>query len=100
MGFVEENINEIIENKRECDSSFRKAWDESREEYRLIGEMTEIRKANKISQKKLAEMTGSRQQMISRMEKKENVPTLRSFCNILNALGYELKIVKQQNNRL
>ena len=42
-------------------------------------------------------MTGTRQQVISRIEKKENSPSLKSFCNILNALGYELQIVKRRS---
>ncbi len=70
-------------------------WDESREEYRLIGEMIALRKSEGMTQEELAELTGSRQQVISRIEKKENSPTLKNFCAILNALGYELQIVKK-----
>lgn len=97
MGFVQVNITEEIEKKRNQSPEFKKAWDESREEYRLIGEMISIRKQNKISQSKLAEITGNKQQVISRIEKKENNPSLKMFCNILNALGYELHIVKKMN---
>lgn len=97
MGFVQVNITEEIEKKRNQSPEFKKAWDESREEYRLIGQMISIRKQNKISQSKLAEITGNKQQVISRIEKKENNPSLKMFCNILNALGYELHIVKKMN---
>ena len=86
-----------IEKKKRENPEFKKVWDDSREEYRLIEEMTVLRKAERITQSDLAEMTGSRQQVISRIEKKENSPSLRCFCNILNALGYELKIVKRKN---
>ena len=89
MSFVNENINQVIETKREADADFKKAWDDSREEYRLIGEMISLRKQEKMTQGELAELVGSRQQVISRIEKKENSPSLRSFCNILSALGYE-----------
>lgn len=75
---------------------FEQMWEESREEYRLIGEMISIRKAEKVTQTELAELTGSKQQVISRIEKKENSPSLRMFCNMLQALGYELQIVKRQ----
>lgn len=95
MSFVNENINQVIETKRETDADFKKAWDDSREEYRLIGEMISLRKQEKMTQGELAELVGSRQQVISRIEKKENSPSLRSFCNILSALGYELRIVKR-----
>ena len=95
MSFVNENITQVIETKREADADFKKVWDDSREEYRLIGEMISLRKQKNMTQGELAELVGSRQQVISRIEKKENSPSLRSFCNILSALGYELKIVKR-----
>lgn len=98
MPFVQIDINEVINSKREKDIEFYKMWDESREEYRLIGEMIALRKAEKITQKELASMLGSKQQVISRIEKKENSPSLKFFCNILNALGYELHIVKKSNS--
>lgn len=95
MSFVKIDIEQKIEQKRTEDEQFKKLWDDSREEYRLIGEMTALRKAGKITQEELARLTGSRQQVISRIEKKENSPSLKSFCNILSALGYQLKIVKK-----
>ena len=61
----------------------------------LIDEMITLRKAQNLSQKELAEMTGNKQQAISRIEKKENSPSIKTFSNILTALGYELKIVKK-----
>lgn len=95
MPFVNVSLNEAIETKRKNEPEFKKAWDDSREEYRLIGEMVSLRKAKKVTQGELAKLTGSKQQVISRIEKKENSPSLRSFCNILSALGYELQIVKR-----
>ena len=95
MSFVKVDIEQKIEQKRTEDEQFKKLWDDSREEYRLIGEMTALRKAGKITQEELARLTGSRQQVISRIEKKENSPSLKSFCNILSALGYQLKIGKK-----
>lgn len=97
MPFVQVHIANEIEKEKEKSLEFEKAWDESREEYRLIGEMINIRKQKKMTQSKLAEITGNKQQVISRIEKKENNPSLRMFCNILNALGYELHIVKKTN---
>ncbi len=96
MPFEQLNVQEEI-NKRKCNSKeFEQLWEESREEYRLIGEMISIRKAKRVTQVELAELTGSKQQVISRIEKKENSPSLRMFCNMLQALGYELQIVKRQ----
>lgn len=97
MPFTNVNIDQVIETKRKNEPEFKQAWDDSREEYRLIGEMISLRKANKMTQGELAELIGSKQQVISRIEHKENSPSLKSFCNMLGALGYELQIVKRSN---
>lgn len=95
MPFVEMNVQEEIQKQKSNSEAFAKEWDESREEYKLIGEMIALRKAGKITQSQLAAVTGNKQQVISRIEKKENSPSLRLFCNLINALGYELHIVKK-----
>lgn len=64
-------------------------------EKELIEEVINLRKQQNISQNELAELTGDKQQAISRMEKKEHSPSLKLFCNMVNALGYELRIVKK-----
>lgn len=64
-------------------------------EKELIDDLTKLRKEQNISQSKLAEITGNKQQAISRTEKKEHSPSLKLFCNMVNALGYDLKLVKQ-----
>lgn len=95
MAFKHLDINQEIEKKRKENLKFKKAWDESRDEYRLIGEMISLRKEKQITQSQLAELTGNKQQVISRIEKRENSPSLKTFCNLINALGYELQIVKK-----
>lgn len=97
MPFVQVDIDKEIEKHCKESPSFAKAWNESREEYKLIGEMISLRKAEKITQSQLAAITGSKQQVISRIEKKESSPSLKIFCSILSALGYELQIVKKQS---
>ena len=95
MPFVQINVDKEIGKRKKENQSFEKKWNESREEYRLIGEMIKLRKQEKITQNKLAELTGCKQQVISRIEKKENKPSLRLFTNMLDSLGYELQIVKK-----
>ena len=87
MPFKTVCIKDEIEKQRENDPAFRKAWDDSRAEYELIGQMIRLRK--------LAEITGNTQQFVSRIERKETIPTIRMFSKLLNALGYELRIVKK-----
>ncbi|MCD8327329.1 MAG: helix-turn-helix domain-containing protein [Lachnospiraceae bacterium] len=64
-------------------------------ETELINEMVEIRKKQNMSQGQLATMVGSKQQVISRIEQRENSPSVKMFANLIHALGYELKIVKR-----
>ena len=58
--------------------------------------MISLRKQEGITQSQLAVITGNKQQVISRIEQREHVPSLKLFSNILDALGYEIKIVKKQ----
>lgn len=97
MPFVEVNVHNEIEKQRQNNPEFRKVWDESRAEYKLIGEMISLRKQENITQKELAELTGNKQQVISRIERKESIPTIRAFSRMLDALGYELQIVKKKS---
>ena len=62
---------------------------------KLVENLIAIRKKENISQKDLAEMTGNSQQAISRFEQQTHSPSLKMFTNIVHALGYELKLVKQ-----
>lgn len=61
MPFVELNVQDEINKRKSESKSFEKAWDNSREEYRLIGEMISLRKSEKITQNHLAVLTGNRQ---------------------------------------
>ena len=64
-------------------------------EKELIDQIVSIRKEQNISQNRMAELTGNKQQAISRTEKKEHSPSLKMICNMVNALGYDLQLVKQ-----
>ena len=66
----------------------------TKQEEKLIDEMIKIRKEQNISQNQLAKLTGNKQQAVSRLENKEHSPSLKLFCSMINALGYDLKIVK------
>lgn len=94
MPFVKIDIQQEINTRKALSSEFAETWEESREEYRLIDEMIVARKQEKLTQAELAELIGSKQQVISRIEKKESSPTLKMFCKLLRVLGYEMKIQK------
>lgn len=66
----------------------------SDKEKELIDELIHIRKEQNMSQIDLARLTGNKQQAISRLETKEHSPSLKLFYSMVNALGYDLKLVK------
>lgn len=95
MPYAEIDVNKTIEEKCAQSPEFKKAWEDNKEEFRLIGEMISLRKQQNITQRELARLTGNKQQVISRIEKRQNTPSIKTFSSILNALGYELQIVKR-----
>ncbi len=93
MPFEKVNVSQIITGTLASDSELKTLWDESRMEYRILGELAKLRKEKGISQISLAEMTGNKQQVISRIENRENSPTLKTVCGILDVLGYDIQLV-------
>lgn len=66
------------------------------DEEKIIDQFIEIREKENVTQSELAKRIGSKQQAISRLEKKEHSPSLKLFYSLVNALGYELQIVKRE----
>lgn len=93
MPFVAVNIDEYIERQRQDKPDFKSAWDSSREEYRILGELLELRKQSGLSQSALAKKSGLKQQAISGLENHENSPTLKTICAILDSVGYQIRLV-------
>jgi len=93
MPFKEFDVDRYIEKRRESDSEFKEAWDSSRTEYRILGELIKLRKEKGMSQVELAKKTGHKQQVISRMENKESSPTLKTFCALADELDVEIRLV-------
>ncbi len=89
------DLSKEITKKATSNPEFLKLWNESENEYELLFQVIGLRKMNNLSQKDLAKLTGTRQEVISRMESRKNSPSLANFCKIVNSLGYELKIEKK-----
>ena len=96
MPFKKINVNQTIADKLTADPELKQLWDESRTEYRLLGNLVKLRKEKGLSQVELAELTGNKQQVISRIENRENSPTLKTFCGILDVLGYDVLLVPRE----
>ena len=61
----------------------------------LIDQIIKIRKEENITQAELAERTGNTQQAISRFEQKTHSSSVKLLASIINALGYEVQLVKK-----
>ena len=96
MPFEKIDIKQTINDTLAADPELKRMWDESRTEYSVLGELVKLRKAKGISQVELAEKTGNKQQVISRIENKENSPTLKTLCSILDVLGYDIQFVPRE----
>ena len=93
MPFKKINVNAVIEQQRETDREFKEAWDSSKMEYALIGQLVAIRKEKELSQGDLAVKLDKTQQAISRIENRTVSPSLKMICSMADSLGYELKLV-------
>ena len=96
MPFVKVDFNEILNKTINADPELKRMWDESRTEYRVLGELVKLRKEKGLSQIELAEKSGNKQQVISRIENRENSPTLKTLCGLLDVLDYEIQFVPKQ----
>jgi predicted transcriptional regulator len=61
-------------------------------EYKIIEEIITARQEKKLTQKDLAELVGTRQSNISRLESGNYNPTLEFLNKIARAIGKELEI--------
>ena len=69
-------------------------------EVALIGKMIEAREKKGISQRKLAELSGVKQPAIARLESMKATPQIDTILKLLVPLGYTLKIVPLQEERI
>ena len=99
MPFEKVDINKTIKDTLNADSELKQMWDDSRTEYHVLGELVKLRKEKGISQVELAEKSGNKQQVISRIENKENSPTLKTLCGILDVLDYDIQFVPRHIQR-
>ena len=81
--YLEENLK---------DKEFKKYYDEYGKQLEIAYQILQLRKKKKISQQKLADMIGTTQSNIARMEAgRQNFSTL-TLQKIAKAFGYDLKI--------
>ena len=93
MPFKAIDVDQLIQEKLDADPELKDMWDSSRTEFRLLGELIKLRKEKGISQIELAQKSGHKQQVISRIEKKENSPTLKTLCALADVLDVDIQLV-------
>jgi DNA-binding XRE family transcriptional regulator len=98
MPFKQIDVDKLIKEKLDADPELKEIWDSSRMEYRLLGEFIRLRKEKGISQNDLAKMSGYKQQAISRIEKKENSPTLKTMCALADVLEVDILLVPRHQS--
>ena len=88
-------INEIVAEYPEVQEDL----DEFDREYEFRKKLVLARKEAGLTQKEIEAKTGLAQKAISRLENDTDVsPSVKTLRKYLNALGYELDIVKAANN--
>ncbi|SKC70476.1 helix-turn-helix domain-containing protein [Maledivibacter halophilus] len=98
MPFVKVNVKEEINQMKKADPKFAEAYDAVKKEAELIRQAKKLRKELGVTQPEIAEISGMTQQMISRMEKLGNSPSLVNFIRYLDGAGLEIKIEKKSIN--
>jgi len=78
----------IISNNKEVQNELKR----NENEYRIIEEIIMARKERNLTQKELAELIGTKQSNISRLESGNYNPTLDFLNKIAEAVGKELEV--------
>jgi len=68
-------------------------WDEINLKNKIISEIIEARQSQDVTQQYLEELSGVRQPVIARLERKTSDPRLTTILKILRPLGKTLAIV-------
>lgn len=59
----------------------------------IINATVEIRKKNKLTQRQLSKISGVKQPVIARIEKRKNSPQIYTLFKLLYPMGYTIRIV-------
>lgn len=87
MSDIQKYLNEQLKN-----NDFKKEWNNIQPELQIIDTLIKARKAKKITQKQLSELTGIAQGDISKLENGSANPSIKTLQRLANGLGMMLKI--------
>jgi DNA-binding XRE family transcriptional regulator len=82
-----------------CNPKIVKECEKAEPEFQALRQLILLRKKNKISQQKLAEITNSRQSHIARLETGEITPSIKALKRYARGLGYtfEFNLIPVKN---
>lgn len=87
MRRFEDYLNEKLKNPE-----FKKEYDALEPEFAIIQAMIDARKESGLTQKELSERTGIAQSDISKLERGNANPSLRTLQRLAEGMGMKLKI--------
>lgn len=87
MSDIQKYLNEQLKS-----DDFKKEWNNIQPELQIIDTLIEARKAKRITQKQLSEITGIAQGDISKLENGSANPSIKTLQRLANGLGMMLKI--------
>jgi transcriptional regulator with XRE-family HTH domain len=96
---VSDFFERYVQKRLETDTNFKKAWEDSRQEYEIANQIIKLRKQKGWTQKDLADHTHTGQSYISRIENGDHSITLATLSKVAHALDAKLEIVLKENNK-
>lgn len=85
------NFRETLDEMMK-DPEFKAEWDALEPEFTIIQAMIDARKQSGMTQKQLAEKTGINQADISKLERGNGNPSLRTLQRLAEGMGMRLKL--------
>lgn len=98
MPFKKVDVQKEVKERIEKNEDFKKAYFQADREYELIKEIVNKGKESGISQSIVAERSGLKQQVVSRIETEGNSATLKNLLRYLDALDLTIKIEEKPND--
>ncbi|MCC8068962.1 MAG: helix-turn-helix domain-containing protein [Ruminococcus sp.] len=86
------NFRETLNEQLAFDDDFKKEYDSLNAQYNVIKSLIYARKSKNLTQKGLSELTGINQSDISKIERGNVSPNLRTLQRIATAMNMDLKI--------
>jgi DNA-binding XRE family transcriptional regulator len=96
--FEKVNAKEKKEEFIKKEPDLKEYIDVADKEYNLIKKLVQIRKEKNLTQNDISKKTGMKQQVISRFERYDSLPTLRSFIKYLDSMDIEIDFKEKKSS--